>query len=135
MSIKAKIWTVVISIIIICGIIFLGFLTKSNSSDTDSLSNNQTNINNLLGRATCLPHKDKTGPQTLECALGLLADSGKFYALDGSALNGEDLAILNQSERVKVSGLLVLIEAISSDRWDTYDIVGIMKVTKVENMQ
>lgn len=89
----------------------------------------------LEGRATCLPHKDRSGEQTLECALGLKTDAGTYYALDGSALEPGALVTLNESERVRVSGLTVPIEAISSDRWAVYDVIGIMRVDSVERLK
>lgn len=35
----------------------------------------------VQGEMVCLPHRDQTGPQTLECAFGLLAEDGTYYAL------------------------------------------------------
>lgn len=35
----------------------------------------------LKGEVLCLPHRDTRGPQTLECAYGLLGDDGNYYAL------------------------------------------------------
>jgi hypothetical protein len=89
----------------------------------------------LEGRATCLPHKEKAGVQTDECALGLETDAGTFYAIDGSGLEPGALVTLNESVRVRVGGLAVPIEAISSNAWDRYDIIGIMRVESVERLK
>ena len=35
----------------------------------------------FTGEVVCLPHKDKSGPTTLECAMGLLTDDGRYYEL------------------------------------------------------
>jgi len=35
----------------------------------------------VTGEVTCLPHKDTSGPQTLECAIGIRDDKGVNYAL------------------------------------------------------
>lgn len=35
----------------------------------------------VSGTMICLPHKNTSGPQTLECAFGLKGDDGKNYAL------------------------------------------------------
>jgi hypothetical protein len=35
----------------------------------------------LTGTYLCLPHRDTSGPQTLECALGLQTDNGDYYAI------------------------------------------------------
>ena len=36
----------------------------------------------LTGIYLCLPHRDTSGPQTMECALGMQTDDGAYYALD-----------------------------------------------------
>ena len=35
----------------------------------------------ITGEVICLPHKDTSGPQTAECAIGIRDDSGVNYAL------------------------------------------------------
>lgn len=35
----------------------------------------------LQGKVVCLPHKDTSGPQTLECAFGFQDTNGNYYAL------------------------------------------------------
>lgn len=35
----------------------------------------------LKGELTCLPHRDQSGPQTLECAYGFKDEAGAYYAL------------------------------------------------------
>ncbi|MDP1624774.1 MAG: hypothetical protein Q8L64_03290 [bacterium] len=86
----------------------------------------------LEGRVTCLPHRDRAGPQTLECALGLETDAGEFYALDGSDLEPNAIIALDQSERIRANGHTVPIQAVSSNFWFKYDILGIMRVESVE---
>jgi len=81
----------------------------------------------LMGFYTCLPHKGD-GPHTMECAFGMRADSGNYYALDMSNVRPE-LINTSTDTRIIVSGTLVPIEQISSDRWRSYDIKGIVKVT------
>jgi len=53
----------------------------------------------LIGSISCVPHKQTDGPQTLECAVGLKTDDGKYYLLTSNPhteMNG----------RVKVSGYI-----------------------------
>lgn len=83
----------------------------------------------LVGVYTCLPHRATTGPQTMECALGLQTEGEKYYALDFRLLQMEMLGVLQTGERIQVEGLLVPIEQISSDQWQKYSIQGIMSVT------
>lgn len=82
----------------------------------------------LEGKPMCLAHRDASGPQTMECALGITLVSGESYALDLSAVTFESGFDLMSFERVRVSGILVPVEAISADMWQKYDIKGIVSV-------
>lgn len=88
----------------------------------------------LTGSSTCLPHKDTTGPQTLECAMGLKTADNKYYALDLTAVSqtGSGLLMLQNGSTVTVSGRLTPIEMISSNQWQKYNVQGIMSVQKLE---
>lgn len=37
----------------------------------------------VSGKTVCLPPKDTSNPTTLECAVGLLGDDGRYYGLIG----------------------------------------------------
>ncbi|OGM28904.1 hypothetical protein A2801_03010 [Candidatus Woesebacteria bacterium RIFCSPHIGHO2_01_FULL_41_10] len=82
----------------------------------------------LSGEYVCLPHKDTSGPQTMECAFGIKTPDGTHYAVDFGE-NG-DLTQFVAGESVTLSGLVTPIEYISTDHWQIYDIVGIFSVTK-----
>jgi hypothetical protein len=84
------------------------------------------------GSYVCLPHKDADGPQTTECAFGLRADDGRYYGLDLSATN--QLNDAPTESRVQVVGTLVPVEALSADRWQVYDIVGVIGASRVEKL-
>ncbi|RJR15016.1 hypothetical protein C4579_03030 [Candidatus Microgenomates bacterium] len=80
----------------------------------------------LTGVYVCLPHRDTSGPQTLECAYGLKTQVGEYYALDF----GENVPLSNfvSGESVTLSGIITPIEYISSDYWQKYAIAGIFSV-------
>lgn len=82
----------------------------------------------LLGVFTCLPHKDTRGPTTLECAFGIKTDNGAHYALDLSLIPMAEADSLTTGGRLSVTGVVVPVEALSSDHWWKYDIKGIMRV-------
>lgn len=84
----------------------------------------------LVGVQTCLPHKNTDGPQTLECAMGIKTDVDTYYALDLRAL--DNLMTLPSGKKVTIKGTLVPMEALSSDRWQKYNAVGIVKVLSFE---
>jgi hypothetical protein len=83
---------------------------------------------NVIGEVVCLPHKDREGPQTLECALGLLAYSGNYY---GFTIFHEILPDILQEtgNRVRVTG-------INKSPWsqNIYDIVGVIDIESVEEL-
>lgn len=56
----------------------------------------------LTGTFSCLPHTDSKGPQTLECALGMLSDTGEYYALDFQ--KPADPSLFVSGKHVTVSG-------------------------------
>lgn len=99
-------------------------LIKKDSSQSAPVAAEKT----LTGKTTCLPHKDSSGPQTMECAFGIKA-GGDYYALSLNNLSADDSAALNASQgEVSVTGVVVPIEAISADTWQRYDVKGIMEV-------
>jgi len=80
----------------------------------------------VSGVITCLPHKGD-GPHTMECAFGLKAPDGTFYALQDLWTVAPDMTETEVS--VRVTG------AVSTPAADEkYDIVGVIKVTKVEKL-
>lgn len=80
----------------------------------------------LTGTYVCLPHRDTSGPQTMECAFGLKTASGEHYALDfGENSTGEEF---RAGETATLFGTITPIEYLSSDHWQIYDIVGILSI-------
>lgn len=80
----------------------------------------------LEGEIICLPHRDTTGPQTLECAIGLQTNQGN-YALDTNQ-TPELMTNLITGNHFKAEGLLTPIEYLSSDHWQKYNVQGIFSV-------
>ncbi|MEK7101286.1 MAG: hypothetical protein AAB921_04300, partial [Patescibacteria group bacterium] len=80
----------------------------------------------LSGTQVCLPHKDTTGPQTLECAIGMKTDGGEYYALDLEA--AANTSVMEGGKRFTASGTITPIELLSSDQWQKYQVSGIFSV-------
>ncbi len=84
----------------------------------------------LAGTFECLPHKDTSGPQTMECAFGFRTDDGVHYAVNFGA--SADAATQFQSgAHVTADGNVVIKEALSSNQWDKYDMAGIFTITQI----
>jgi len=82
----------------------------------------------LSGEVVCLPHKDTSGPITLECAIGMRTDVGEHYVLDMTLLSQENPP-LDTGDRFTANGLITPIERLSTDQWNKYDVVGVFSVT------
>lgn len=81
----------------------------------------------LRGETVCLPHKDTDGPTTLECAFGLRAANGDYYALDMSAV-AEEGVFFDTGKNMTLKGIIDSSEAAASK----YDIQGTLRVNSVE---
>lgn len=83
----------------------------------------------LEGVVICLPHKNTSGPQTLECAFGIETTDKKNYALDTNLLSSTPID-LPFGKRIRATGILTPIERLSTDMWQKYDVQGIFSVTE-----
>lgn len=82
----------------------------------------------LTGTHVCLPHADTTGPQTMECAIGIQTDAGEYYALDFTLMSQTQPDVQN-GDRFTATGLITPIELLSTEHWQKYAIEGIFSVT------
>ncbi len=80
----------------------------------------------LSGEYVCLPHRDTSGPITMECAFGLKTENGEYYALDFGA--NADPSIFQAGQATNITGRFTPIELLSTDHWKIYDIEGIISV-------
>lgn len=82
-------------------------------------------IKTVEGEIVCLPHRNKSGPQTLECAMGLMDSEDNYYGLE---IEQPDLmpSLSESGKKVIVTGEMK--EASSSK----YDISATIKVLSVE---
>ncbi len=81
----------------------------------------------IEGTIVCLPHKNIQGPQTLECAYGLKADSGEYYGLRGLDQDTLIDGTLTVQTRVLVSGT-----AVPPADNQRYGIVGSIDIVSIE---
>jgi len=59
----------------------------------------------LRGSAVCLKHTNTGNEQTLECAMGLQAESGEYYALKDTSQDYSLVSKVNASKKVEVEGV------------------------------
>lgn len=72
--------------------------TGSNTSFKDG------DLVSLSGELQCLPHRDQSGPQTLECAYGFKDESGNYYALEDTTQDYSLIGNTPMNEPVQVEG-------------------------------
>jgi hypothetical protein len=85
----------------------------------------------IVGTYECLPHRDTSGPQTMECAFGIKGTDGAHYALDTGLLDSNVWMSAPTDTQLEVEGVLVPADQLSSNQWQKYDITGIMRATHI----
>lgn len=84
-----------------------------------------SNYVTITGTVLCLPHKDTSGPQTLECAYGLKDSDGKYYGLKDSDPGYKNISGIPMNTQVKVGGIL------KKEQSAIYPTVGTIEVTNI----
>ena len=64
------------------------------------------------GTYVCLPHKDVSGPQTLECALGIKTDDDRYFGIQVLSDGYKQLSKLKTGDRFEVRGTFQKRESI-----------------------
>jgi hypothetical protein len=80
----------------------------------------------IEGTAVCLPHKDTSGPQTLECAYGIKDSQGRYFGLKDSDSGYKNISGLPINKHVKINGTF------KKEPSALYPTDGTIEVTKVE---
>lgn len=83
-------------------------------------------LTKIEGQIECLPRRDKTGPQTLECAIGLKDENNKYYALEG--LEVQDLI----SGKIKIDQKVIITGILRLGQDSVYNTIGTLKIVSVE---
>lgn len=86
----------------------------------------------VRGEIVCLPHRDTSGPQTLECAYGLHADDDNYYMLrDEVATSGPSaITTLETGTRVNVTGQFVPEK---NERYTTIGIISFDNIVMIDS--
>jgi hypothetical protein len=82
----------------------------------------------------CLPHKNTSGPQTMECAFGIAVDqSDGHFAVDTRLMSTYPVDFPTGT-KVRVTGVMTPANHLSSDMWQKYPIDGIISATSIEKI-
>ena len=71
------------------------------------------------------------GPQTEECAFGLKADSGEYYAVNFGQ-SADAMTQFQSGAHITANGFVVLKEALDTNQWQKYNMKGMFTVTNIE---
>lgn len=114
---------VAITIIVVLSAIGL-LLPKSpaNSGQTETPAEGSVTIK---GTAVCLPHRDTSGPQTLECAFGLKDEKGLYYALKDSDPGYRNVSSLPMNTQVTITGTF------EKDTNSKYATIGTIEIASI----
>lgn len=80
------------------------------------------------GKILCLPHKEQSDFQTLECAYGLQDDEGIYYALSDTNPSYENISAAPMNTKVIVEG------DFSPQQSQIYPSIGIILVSKISTL-
>lgn len=83
----------------------------------------------IQGMVICLPHKDTSGPQTMECAYGLRGNDGKNYSLRDTDPEYKNISTIPMNEFVIVVGKFFPKE---DERYNSVGRIDITSITVVE---
>lgn len=111
-----------IAVIVLTAVVVVVLQSKS-SVRAPSVEDETTVV--VEGTALCLPHKDTSGPQTMECALGIKDEKGQYYALGDTDPTYKNVGSLQMNKKVQVRGTFEKGDS------DIYPTIGTIKVTKV----
>jgi hypothetical protein len=80
----------------------------------------------MMGTIVCLPHRDTSGPQTLECAYGLRDDNDNYYGLTDEDSSAAPITSFSTESRVEVRGVFTLGE---DERYATVGVIEVEEMT------
>lgn len=81
----------------------------------------------MSGEMVCLPHRDQSGPQTMECAYGLKTPEGVYYALRDSDPTYKNISGLPTGTTVTITGIF---HAQEDTKYPTEGVIEIQTVSK-----
>jgi hypothetical protein len=71
---------------------------------------------------------------TLECAYGLKAGDGTYYALDAKALAPGAITAIPTNKPVSITGRIRSLSEIQGSSLEKYDVQGMIEVATIETM-
>ena len=115
-AVQSKILTT-IGVAILSGLSVVGILVITyilvRATPTQTITSTRVSF---MGETVCLPHRDTSGPQTLECAIGLRTSDNIYYGITQAN------PPMNIGQSVRINGQL------QNDSIRKYNIAGTIEV-------
>lgn len=133
---KKLLITSIVLLALLSGVVYLYVFsdnTANQSTDTNEVPSEYTEEPiTERGVITCIP-KIGSGPQTMECALGLQNAEGTYFGLRFLSDHDENFALVSPEITVEVTGLLIHEEMFGPDgnRYDTKGIIEIKTISEI----
>lgn len=117
---------VILATIIIFGVV--AFLVTRGSHAPAVSSHTSEGKATIKGIAVCLPHKDTSGPQTMECAIGVKDDKGVYYSLSDKDSTYSTVSQIQTGKQYEITGNL---EERSDPKYQT---AGVLRVDSLKSL-
>src|SRR5690606_35704888 len=98
----------IFGVLLLAGIIYLIYIqVTDNSQFGNSVIVPPSGPIKIAGTMVCLPHKDTSGPQTLECAFGLKDDLARYFILRDLDASYSNIAGVPINSHIFVEGTFI----------------------------
>jgi len=115
----------IVILALIVGIVYMVY-SRTNNGELNPADNNivipAAGEISVKGTLVCLPHRDTSGPQTLECAYGLKDEEGRYFGLQDTSPTYENIGNAPMNVPVTVSGTFEPRED------QKYQSIGVIKI-------
>ena len=115
-----------VALVLLIPIVFTHKAAAPTPKTEAALPKNNSTVT-MEGTFTCVPHRDQTGPQTLECAMGMKSGNAYYMLVDTSG----DYSLLSKAgtgDKISVTGQF------TKKHDEVYDSEGIIAVTAIKKL-
>jgi hypothetical protein len=100
---KTPLFAIIAAIIVIAVASFTYFVISYNNGMANNTAMHEVTIE---GKVVCLQHRNTSGAQTLECAVGLQSTDGKYYSISSDPSDITISAAAGSDRKIRIRGLL-----------------------------
>ena len=83
----------------------------------------------ITGHLVCLPYINDSGPQTMECAFGLVDDAGNYYRLKNTDPENNNINSISGDTNIEIQGVFI------PGRDKVYQGVGLIEISKITQIE